>query len=176
MSGTRKFVSYLIGLERSHGIGAMAALRRGLTERPGDAVEMYPYVARWASGEPTRWREDIYYLVASLFALHPSNWSAEDGRIFTNFGASFARMATRDAFDSVERRFCLLLGAGRDDLHLHLRHAVRLLKARDVPVDWERLLDDLARWDDHGGRVWRDWARAFYASAQWKNGSTETEE
>ena len=47
MSKASKFVNYLISLEGRRDTGAMAALRRGLNERPGDAIEMYPYVARW---------------------------------------------------------------------------------------------------------------------------------
>ena len=175
MSKAGRFVNYLVDLERRDA-GAMAALRRGLTERPGDAIEMHQYVARWASGEPTRWREDAYYLIASLFALHPRDWPSGEAKTFTNFGASFARLAAGDSFMSVEKRFFVLLRAGRDDLHLHLRHAVRLMKTGGVPVDWRRLLDDVARWEDHGGRVARNWARAFYFSAYGNGGSNEEEE
>lgn len=169
MSKIGRFIDYLTGLERRHVTGAMAALRCGLTEPPGYAVEMYPYVAGWASSEPTRWREDMYYLVASLYALHPTNWSRGEERSYTNFGASFACIAAGDDYESVERRFCALLRAGRDDLHVHLRHAVRLLKSRDVPIDWQRLLDDLVYWEDDDGRVLRNWARAFYMLARPEN-------
>ena len=176
MSKASKFVNYLISLEGRRDTGAMAALRRGLNERPGDAIEMYPYVARWAWNEPTVWRENTYYLVASLFALHPSNWSPRDGEIFSNFGASLARTAVGDAFASAEKRFHVLLRAGRDDLHVRLRHAVRQMKTEEVPVDWERLLGDLARWEERGDRVRREWARAFYASTHGNDGSKGTEE
>ena len=176
MSKASRFVNYLISLERRRDTGAMAALRRGLTELPGNAVEMHSYVARWAWNEPTRWREETYYLVASLFALHPSNWSPRDGEIFSNFGASLARTAVGDAFGSAEKRFRVLLRSGRDDLHLRLRHAIRHLKSEDIPVDWERLMGDLARWEEQGDRVRKEWARAFYASTHGNDGSKETEE
>ena len=80
--------------------------------------------------------------------------------------------------ESVDRRFTVLLGANREDLPQHLRHAVSLLKSKDVPVDWARLLDDLKWWDDDDRRVQRRWAKAFWGRTSVggaDNGNTETE-
>ena len=164
-SKTSKFIEYLEMLEARRGRGALAALRRGLGSVPGSTPEMHPYIAQWAHGERTRWREDVYYLVAALFAYHPQSWHRSDEAGPTNLGASFACIAKREADDnrdSVGHRFMILLTAPHEDLHLHLRHAISLLKAREQPVDWMQLLDDLKSWGHEDGWVQRNWARAFW--------------
>jgi CRISPR system Cascade subunit CasB len=159
---TRAFVEHLQGLDQRKERGALAALRRGLGRPPGDAPEMHRYVVAWADGERSRWSEDVYYVVAALFAYHPARWTEIRGS--SNLGASFARLAQAKgmSLESVDRRFTVLLGAYREDLPQLLRHAVSLLKSRDVPVDWARLLDDLKWWDDDDRRVQRRWAKAFW--------------
>ena len=159
---TGRFIEFLETLEERRGRGALAALRRGLGAIPGSVPEMHPYIAQWVSGESTSWREDVHYLVAALFAYYPQSWHRGDEDGPTNLGASFARIAKGEAHDSVERRFMVLLAVHREDLYLHLRHAISLLKARGQPVDWAQLLDDLKFWGLEDRRVQRRWARAFW--------------
>jgi len=159
------FVSYLVSLARDDRRAPLAALRRGLGKRPGQVVEMFPHIVPWLSESMSPTRQADYFLVASLFASHQINWSVGEqgasGR-YTNLGASFRRLNTVANSDSIEKRFVALLNAGREDLPLHLRHAVSLLKAHDIPVDWTRLLGDLAGWGADNRRVQREWARAFW--------------
>jgi CRISPR system Cascade subunit CasB len=84
-----------------------------------------------------------------------------------NLGASLARLKTPDTGPSLETKFTALLKSHRDDLPVHLRHAVGLLKSKGVAVDWERLWRDLRWWDREDGRVQRGWAKSF-----WGVGST----
>ena len=125
---------------------------------------MYRYVQPWLGKRSPRWREDAYYLVAALFASHQMSWQHDKDQSSgsTNLGASFARIAVGDSQEAVERRFTALLDAPLDDLYIHLRHAVSLLKARDAPVDWVRLLSDLNSWNHEDRWVQRNWARAFW--------------
>jgi CRISPR system Cascade subunit CasB len=159
-------IAYLYGLadKRDESRAELAALRRGLGERPGTAVGMYRYIAprvpEWAEG----WAHDAHYLIAALFALHPLPWPEPRGTWETNFGGSFARLAALTESASIERRFTALLDAHRDDLGEHLRHAVSLLKAHDVPVDWAQLLTHIISWDDEDRRVQRHWARTFWSA------------
>lgn len=79
------------------------------------------------------------------------------------------RLATRSRGEGgepgVERRFVALLNCHRDDLPAHLRHAVGLLKSKEIPVDWAELLHDILRWDSESRSVQRAWARAFWGRA-----------
>lgn len=155
------FVGYLADLtkpENRNGRAVLAALRRGLGRRPGEAPEMYPYLVPWTS-HLSGWSEEIFYLVASLFASHPMPWHGEGSG---NFGASMAQVKAKGGGDSTQRRFVALLNSHRDDLSEHLRHAVSLCASSEVPVNWGRLLRDLPRWDDDHRRVQLRWAREFW--------------
>lgn len=159
----RRFAAYLESLVAGEDRAALAALRRGLGKEPGTAAEMYPHVVPWLPHGARPWEENAFYLVAALFADHQIPWPRSDDRPeATNLGASFARLAAQTASASVEKRFVALLECHRDDLPTHLRHAISLLKSKDVPVDWPRLLRDIRGWDREDRRVQRDWARAFW--------------
>ncbi len=170
----RDFIEYLEGFVPQEGRngdrGVLAALRRGLGKQPGEAAEMFPYVMPWA-GDEAWGRQDDYFLVASLFALHPKNWVAEraEGKRpeSTNLGASFwalraevERKAKSGA--SIGKRFVALLNAEREDLPDHLRHAIALFKTHEVRVDWAQLLHDLRGWTWESRSIQREWAKAFW--------------
>jgi len=91
----------------------------------------------------------------------------------TNLGASLDRMApsSDSARPGVERRFIALLNCDSEDLPTHLRYAIGLLSAKEVPVDWAQLLRDVIAWNQPTRRVQRAWARAFWRQAP--SGSAE---
>ena len=65
-----RFIGHLEALRQREDRGALAGLRRGLGGRPGTVPETYPHVCPWTGGLSGD-REDAFFLVASLFALHP---------------------------------------------------------------------------------------------------------
>jgi len=152
----RSFTDWLHTLTQKEDRAALAALRRGLGKPPGDAPEMHRFILRWLPGNTNPWQEEPYYLVASLFAFHQK--AMRGG----NLGASFSRLARAVESDSTEKRFVALLNCHRDDLPNHLRHAVGLLKSKEVPIDWAQLLHDIKGWDWESRTVQRDWARGFW--------------
>lgn len=157
----KAFVGSLGKLVEKEDRAALAALRRGLGKRPGEAAEMFPWVAPWFSAEMSQRRQDDYFLVAALFAVHQGRW-VPSGSGPTNLGASFRVLAARADSGSIERRFVALLNAAQEDLGEHLRHAVSLLKAHEAPVDWAQLLHDLGGWSWESRTVQRAWASAFW--------------
>ena len=161
----KRFAEHLAKLVKDQNLGALAALRRGLGKRPGEAAEAHRYVVPWLPAGARLWQEDAYYLVAALFAWHRGSWPEGDGadRRVTNLGASFARLRDQTESDSTEKRFAALLNCHRDDLPHHLRQAVGLLRSKDVPIDWAQLLRDVIDWDRESRSVQRAWARAFWA-------------
>ena len=164
------FVKHLEGLTENR--GALAALRRGLGKRPGEAAEMHRYIVPFLGGEEPR-HEEAYYLVAALFAWHQGSWHHEEGRV-TNLGASFARLAASKESDSIEKRFVALLNCHREDLDERLRHAVGLLKSKDIPIDWAQLLGDIQGWGWESRAVQRSWARGFWGSRPGEQPETAT--
>jgi len=165
------FVAYLRGLQERDDRGALAALRRGLGKPPGTSPEMFPYTVPRTQGLPP-WREDHFFLVAGLFALHPA------AGIEGNIGDTFARVkwarGSAEVEDSLEKRFVALLNAHADDLQNHLRHAVALAKTADVPLNWAQLLADLRQWGHPNHYVQREWARSYWQSRS-TNGSEQSE-
>lgn len=152
---------------------ALAALRRGLGKKPGEVSQMHLYIVRYIkhlNDFDYRRAENSYYLVASLFAL----WHSGHNEKLTykgNLGASFAKLkpnsdkseAPKEKNESIEKRFVALLNSHQEDLADHLRHAVSLLKSKEIGIDWLQLLKDLQNWDNDNRYVQRDWARAFWS-------------
>ena len=164
-SRDERFISALQHLVTNDDRAALAALRRGLGQRPGETMELYPYVVPYTQGLQYTSDENAYYIIASLVGLYPTpGWQRSDGKQLTNLGASLALLKD-DSGDSLERRFVALLNAHADYLPEHLRQAVSLLKSKDKPVNWLRLLRDLKQWDREDRRVQRLWAKGFWREA-----------
>lgn len=164
MTQPQPFISYLETLREDR--GALAALRRGLGQPPGEAREMYPYVVRWLPAEAPAQREAAYYVTAALFAYHPDPGGSG------NLGQAFRRTLDFSGDNTaIERRLTALLTAHPDDLPFYLRQAISFLKAQasPVPVDWQQLFSDVLAWGHPTGYVQKQWARAF-----WSRPTTET--
>ena len=71
--------------------------------------------------------------------------------------------------DNIARRFNVLLAADWDTLPDYLRHAISLLKANNIPVNWSQLLTDVWYWDQAEGKVQLQWSRAF-----WRKGRSQS--
>jgi CRISPR system Cascade subunit CasB len=161
-------IAYLKGLAKNQDRAALAHLRRGLGRKPGDAMEMYPYVGRFAGEASNKSHERAVFLTAALFADYPdAQQNAGD------LGSSVRQIS--DKSDSIERRFVALLDADAEDLHFYLRQMIGLLKANSVPVNWEHLFKDIRNWSHDARFVQRNWARSFWGSKETKeNNESET--
>jgi len=161
----QRFVNWLTKLqEQPNGRAVMAELRRGLGQPPGLAPTVGRYVQPFLTLEDGEKREEAYYLIASLFGLHPS--LAGSG----NMGQHFARLwaGEKEPPDNIGRRFNILLSADWDTLPDYLRQAIGLLKANASPVavNWAQLLDDVLKWEYSDGKVQLRWSRAFWRKSQ----------
>jgi len=155
------FITHLEGLQDDR--GALAALRRGLGRPAGHAPTMFPYVVPFVPPKASEWQEEAYYLIAALFGFYPV--STRIG----NMGSHFAQLRRqKNDGQAVERRFIALLAAHPDDLNIHLRQAVGLLRSGEVPVNWSQLLRDTLSWNNPDWRadVHRRWATAFWGGPQ----------
>jgi CRISPR system Cascade subunit CasB len=159
---THPFIDCLQDLAQKQERGVLAALRRGLGQPPGTAAEMFRYVEPFNPPQKTAW---VYYLVATLFALHSQPGGTG------NFGAHMRACDPKgENSDALERRFTALLAAHPDDLPDYLRQAVSFLKSKDIPVNWNRLFWDLQNWDekreDPKDSIQKQWAAAFWGRFQ----------
>jgi len=168
MTEKHPFITHLESLREREDRGALAALRRGLGQEPGSAVEMYRYVVPRVPAGASQQEERAYYLVAALFAYHPDPGGAG------NLGAAFRRTLDPQGDNTaIERRFTALLAAHPDDLPFYLRQAVGFLKSKEKPVDWQQLLTDVLAWGHSEGYVQKQWARSFWGRAPQETGAAQ---
>ena len=162
------FIEFLLSKKDDRGV--LAALRRGLGQAPGQSPDMYPYVIHFLPEKPYPTLESAYYLTASLFAFHPLNTSA--GNLGDHMTATIRSEGERQ---SVERRFTNLLKAHVDDLRVYLRQSIGILKSREIPVNWNQLLNDLIYWDHPQLFVQQKWAKSFWGRKYPSNELIESE-
>lgn len=153
---------------------ALAALRRSLATWPIVPPDAMRVVAPFLPEQATRWRETVHYLIAGLFALHPCPASRETDHA-RSLGTALRQAASQDSGQGPERRLLALLACKSEDLPNHLRHAVTYLRAREVLIDYRRLMRDLFWWDADDGYVQRRWGRDFWAGSAEEN-QQESEE
>lgn len=162
MTTQHALVEHLIHLRDRDDRAALAVLRRAAAADPGAMADAFPHVLPWVPEGARQTRaEDSYFLVATLFAIHPDHGGAG------NFGATMWRVGTdgnAEPSPSADLRFRRILEAARDDLAAPLRQAIRLAASRTVPVpiDYHRLLSDLLNWEHPERRVQRAWARSYW--------------
>jgi len=141
---------------------AISALRRSLGTWPAPPADAVRVIAPFLHEHTIGWGETVYYLIAGLFALYPS-LPGKEAEHASSLGKSLRAAASQDPGQGPERRLLALLSAKSEDLPDHLRHAVSYLRARDVPIDYRRLMQDLSWWDRAEGDVQRRWGRDFWA-------------
>ncbi len=163
------FIQYLLELKERENRAALAHLRRGLGKPPGSVPEMYPYVVPWIQ-EKSDFEQRVYFLVASLFAMH------QDNTLDGNLGRTF-QIIWKDAGDSpsIEKRFVQLLNSHPDELPGRLRHAIDLAASKKVPVNYTQLLKDLRSWRNESRSVQKQWARQFWTPGQDKKSDLDAE-
>ena len=104
----------------------------------------------------------VYETVTGCFALYPDA-STDIG----NLGAMLRRvqqLSEGSKWDSLDARFRRLVACRtKEELSEPVRHAVRLAKAKDAPVNYRRLFLDLWWWND---RTRVEWAKSYWCVPQ----------
>jgi CRISPR type I-E-associated protein CasB/Cse2 len=94
-------------------------------------------------------------LLAGLFAWH----SQAHGQ--GSMGKSLAHYRSKVG-ESADKHFVQLVDSTREDLATRLRHAVRLLASKDIPVDWKLLFTHLIAWNSDDRWVQWHWSRDYW--------------
>ena len=160
------FVKSLEKLYHDRDRAALARLRRGLGRKEG-TPEMCRYVARFLPEDAKQSVIERYFLIASLFALHP-----EPAARGVSMGKVFRAMVEKSP--SVEKRFEHLLSVDADDLRGHLRQAVSLAKSKGVHVDFHQLFYDVKNWNHSERFIQLQWARDFWGYEKINNNELES--
>jgi CRISPR system Cascade subunit CasB len=155
------FVAALVGYAEREDRAALAALRKSLIDPSGMSAAACPYVVPFLGKESHLERDQSFFLIGALFALHPEY---SEG---VSLGTAFRRLAKASGSDdtespSVRARFVALLDSHPDDLGEQLRTGVSLLRSHGIGLDWADLLRDLLRFHQGERTVQRRWARHFW--------------
>lgn len=150
--------------------GPLAVLRRNAGKSLADAHGVYSVFYRLFPARPPQ-DEELYFLVATLFALGPRVEFKGD------FGASMAHLRSVHSPGAVDRRMTILLDTEMDgtmpgELGFRLRQAVKMLASKEIGVDWSQLLDDLLRWSDSRRLVQKRWASSYFSTRDDSNEDT----
>ena len=105
-----------------------------------------------------------------LYAIHQQGEdlcvaTTEDG--YSNVGTSLKLLRVGDDATAVDRRFnAMITSTDFDELIVHLRHLIRLLKSKQkgARIDYARLADDLywIRKNKNKENIILNWAREYY--------------
>ncbi len=153
MSG---FIEWLEGINEKD-TRVRAVLRRSLAFDPGTYPSAFPYVEPFVKHDDNRWRREMHYLVAGLWAAH---WRESRNDGLMSIGKACAAHQAASGSTNTERRFITLLDADPDQLPHRLRQVIALLN--DQPIDFEALLAGLLYWNGNQKRTQNAWARDFY--------------
>ena len=178
----RAFVQALDGLSLGpkpdpEGRRRLAELRRALLETH-NLHRVLQAVGEYLADVPD-WELDRYVLIAPLVALHKQKLSPgaalprfskeEQTARRTSFGASVRKLRNRLKVgqDSLDLRLGALLNARNEDLEYHLRQVVQRIAGHEtpIPIDYARLLVDLAQWDNPRRKVQHRWAKHYWQRA-----------
>ncbi|MGI6159953.1 MAG: type I-E CRISPR-associated protein Cse2/CasB [Limnochordia bacterium] len=192
---TEGILSLIAGdLQTNSAKAYLARLRQSINQDVHRATDVFPLVFSnipdeylGESGELTIGERSIV-VALQLFALHQQGGTkhvhekkdphAEGVR--SNLGTSFHALRTGDDSQAVDRRFNAMITASSfEELTNHLRHLIKLLKARtDTKVDYAQLAQDLY-WFQMGyqSSIRLKWSRAYYRqSIEYKEGKSDEEQ
>lgn len=170
-----QFVERLKELER----GDLAVLRRNAGRSLADSRGAFGVFFRLLPAD-LGWREEIFFLVATLYALNPVESTVGD------FGKSLALAKDGTDGGGLDRRVAVLLDSDYEwlengrfrsgELGFRLRQAVKYLKSKDIGVEWGLLLYHLLNWSHPDRWVQRTWARSYYGKTQIEDEAQQKEE
>jgi CRISPR system Cascade subunit CasB len=162
-----------IRANRSAAVAALARLRRGLGKPAGSVNDILQYtvadefIGHGAGDEPTA-AENAAHIALTLYALHQQSQSERMHQRGWGLGRAVRRLHPDEPGvppNPVLRRFQVLgTSDSLDELVHHARGMVQLLRAKQVPLDYGLLADQLVTWQRPAGasvvRLW--WGREFY--------------
>lgn len=162
-----------IGLATGKARATLANLRRGIGKSPGDMPELWgliladlPEELLSKTGEPTK-GEWAVYTALTLYAMHQQSKNIcmhEDG---TGLGTAVGKLVKiEEERERITRRFNMFASSSDiEEVSIHLRGLIRLLRKEGIALDYVKLACDLYdfQWrEDSQAKVRLRWGQDFY--------------
>jgi CRISPR type I-E-associated protein CasB/Cse2 len=133
------------------------ALRKGLKHRA------WPLLARFGGIEDEMKEYDheakVVQTIAGLFATHPTKADYDFGIACRGLMRDDEKLADPKDVGPVARRFQHLLSSEREEICNRVVRFIPLLKAKEIPVNYQELSNALLFWGD---KVKNRWAGSFW--------------
>ncbi|MCW1970179.1 MAG: type I-E CRISPR-associated protein Cse2/CasB [Anaerolineae bacterium] len=139
--------------------GDRAQLKRSAGMSLSEATQVIGLFYRLLPLGVAVYNEPHYFLIATLFPL-----TDEGGQ--GNFGIALRHIRPKTKSSErnpLDRRVEILLDADATQFPFRLRQALRLLKSKDVKVNWQSLAEDILNWGHPNRFVQKNWAKAYFA-------------
>lgn len=180
--------------ETGKGKGDLATLRRGVGKKPGEIPQLWAFFLEDFPEELDQSKftqqaaENAIYQALTLYAFHQQGKSPKTDNMHrkgekrrNSLGLAARKLAkTDDDVDRILTRLnCVIHADNLDEMSVHLRSLISLLRNADIPLDYANLARDLFRYQYLAKRdqVRLDWARDFYAyPSQTQNEQEQKEE
>lgn len=153
----RQLLDGLLKLKSSS--GSMANLRRGLHGNTTSKMSCMTVLWKFLPSDTPDHLLDLCRAVASFYATHPMHTNDN-----VSMGIAMAKLAGNNP-DSFGRRFERLLESSRERAVLHIEGMIKMLSQNGIPINYEKLFDDLKFWSPtyKTRSVQMSWARDFFS-------------
>ncbi|MBU6362395.1 MAG: type I-E CRISPR-associated protein Cse2/CasB [Chloroflexi bacterium] len=139
--------------------GDRAQLKRSAGMSLSEATQVIGLFYRLLPLGVAAYNEPHYFLIATLFPL-----TDEGGK--GNLGVALRHISPKTKSgerNPLDRRVEILLDADATQFPFRLRQALRLLKSKDVKVNWQSLAEDILSWGHPNRFVQKNWAKAYFS-------------
>jgi CRISPR system Cascade subunit CasB len=160
--------------QESQAKALLANLRRGIGKPPGSVVELWGVTFEgmpesfWGKGKPSK-EEWAIHTVLTLFALHQQGKDLKKKPMHQEgerLGKAARRLVSSEEDEArIKRRLdAIATSQSIEELSNHMRGFIQLLKAKDVPLDYQALAEDLFKFQmpDAQDSVRLRWGQDFY--------------
>ncbi len=175
-SFTKRRLLSIAGRSAPEARAALANLRRGAGRRPGELPELYGELLQdmpermYTRGDKPSYAEWAVYIALTLYAMHQQSKDIKtDNMNRENISLGNAASLLVQDNDDTERIWKrLYVVAASDDIHhmsYHLRGLIKLLRDKDIPLDYPRLAKDLYLYQlsrESAERIRLSWGQDFY--------------
>ena len=176
----KNYVAKRLNIWKSHSDlanGELARLRRSIGKKPGEVPQIwdvlfddFPQELMSNNEEPTyaQWAVSI---VLSLYALHQQGKDIKTNAMHVDGISHRLGRAVRELIEgesneeTIRNRFNVFAtSSGISECAYHLRGIIQLLKAKDIPLDYISLTEDLYKFQfsDRADGVRLRWGQDFY--------------
>ena len=166
----------IAGRAESEARAALANLRRGVGRRPGELPQLYGELlqdmpeAMYSAGSKPSYAEWAVYMALTLYAMHQQGKDVKTdnmNRENVSLGnAASELVADNDDTERIWKRlYAVASSADMQEMSYHIRALIKLLRDKDIPLDYPQLAKDLYFYqlsDESAEHIRLKWGQDFY--------------